>query len=134
MLQRFHYMTKRYSLNPNGKELYQYRVVHVNIRGARANKENLMHHLSENDFPEIVTLNETKLGSKTRFDLPGYYSASRREVSEKGGVHGSMILVRDDIQDVVEIENFRTDFFCRSNWGGNKGEPYQTTPERYHLL
>jgi hypothetical protein len=80
-------MTKRYSLNPNGKELYQYRVVHVNIRGARANGENLMHHLSENNFPEIVTLNKTKLGSKIRFDLPGYYSASRWEVSECAWQH-----------------------------------------------
>ena len=73
-------MTKRYSLNPNGKELYQYRLVHVNIRGAKANKENLMHHLSENDFPEIVTLNETKLGSKTRFDLHQDGKCQRKEV------------------------------------------------------
>jgi exonuclease III len=85
-------MTKRYSLNPNGKELYQYRVINVNIRGARANKENLMHHLSENDFPVIVTLNETKLDPKTRFDLPGYYSALRWKVSEKGGVQCTLCM------------------------------------------
>ena len=40
----------------------------------------------------------------TRFDLPGYNCASRKEKSHLGGLHGSMILVRSDISDILEIE------------------------------
>ena len=41
--------------------LYQYRIIHLNIRGVRANKENLEHYLSEHNHPEVVTINETML-------------------------------------------------------------------------
>ena len=52
-------------------------------------------------------MNETKLGSSTRFDLPGYNCASRLEASSHGGSHGSMIMVRADIDDVLEMEDVK---------------------------
>ena len=67
-------------------------------------------YLNDANFPEIITLNETKLGTRTKFDIPGYNCASRLEKSEKGGCHGSMILVRADINNVVEIEETQTMF------------------------
>ena len=73
------------------QSLFQYRVVHINIRGVRSNKKNLEHFLETNNYPEIVTLNETKLGSRVKFELMGYYCASRREPTDLGGKHGSMI-------------------------------------------
>jgi exonuclease III len=90
--------------------LYQYRIVHINIWGIRANKQNLVHYHSEIGNPEVVTLNETKLGTNIRFELQGYYCASQREPTEKGGKHSSMILVRKDIEDVVEIDSLRSQF------------------------
>ena len=93
-----------------GQNLFQYRVVHINIRGVRANKRNLEHFLDENNRPEIVTLNETKLGRRVEFKIDGYYCASRREPTDLGGKHGSMILVRDDIDDVTELDFPQTQF------------------------
>ena len=87
--------------------IYKYEVLHLNIRGARANKENLVKYLNDCNFPEIITINETKLGTKTRFDIPGYNCASRLETTDQGGSHGSMILVRSDIKDILEIEETR---------------------------
>ena len=84
--------------------LYKFEILHLNVRGARANKLNLIQYIHDANLPEIITLNETKLGTKTKFDIPGYNVASRLEKSEKGGCHGSMILVRDDIKNVIEIE------------------------------
>ena len=98
------------SASPNSTVLYKYDIVHVNIRGARANKTNLLHYLDSLNFPEIVILNETKLGYLTRFDLDGYNCASRREPNPTGGSRGSMILVRGDISDVVEIDELKTKF------------------------
>ena len=92
--------------------LYKYEILHLNIRGARSNKENLMKYISDNEYPEIITLNETKLGSSTRFELTGYECASRYETSDKGGCHGSMILVRSDIKNIIEIEDVREKFPC----------------------
>ena len=87
--------------------LFKYEVLHLNIRGVRANKANLMEYISQCNYPEIITLNETKLGSSTRFDLPGYNCASRLEASSHGGSHGSMIMVRADIDDVLEMEDVK---------------------------
>ena len=92
------------------QHLFQYRVVHINIRGVRSNKKNLEHFLASNQYPEIVTLNETKLGGSVRFDLAGYYCASRREPTDLGGKHGSMILVRDDIDGVTELDFLKDQF------------------------
>ena len=92
------------------RSLFQYRVVHINIRGVRSNKKNLEHFLGTNDYPEIVTLNETKLGGGVAFDLAGYYCASRREPTDLGGKHGSMILVRDDIDGVTELDFLKNQF------------------------
>ena len=92
------------------QNLFQYRVIHINIRGVRSNKRNLEELLGNNNYPEIVTLNETKLGRRVQFELPGYYCASRREPTDLGGKHGSMILVRDDIDEVVELDFLQTQF------------------------
>ena len=90
--------------------MYKYEILHLNIRGARSNKENLAKYISDCGFPEIITLNETKLGSKTRFEIAGYECASRLEFSDVGGCHGSMILVRSDIKNITEIETLRERF------------------------
>ena len=92
--------------------LYKYEILHLNIRGARANKANLLQYLSDCGKPEVITLNETKLGTNIQFELPGYNCASRRENSLHGGSHGSMIMVRSDISDIVEIEETK-DLFPR---------------------
>ena len=90
--------------------LYKYEILHLNIRGARANRQNLLKYISDSNYPEIITLNETKLGKKTPFDIPGYNCVSRFEFAEKPGSHGSMILVRSDINNIVEIEETRLQF------------------------
>ena len=59
--------------------LYQYRIIHLNIRGVRANKENLEHYLGEYNHPEIVTMNETMLSRDKNIVMKGYYCAARRE-------------------------------------------------------
>ena len=90
--------------------LFGYRIVHLNIRGVRSNKRNLERYLALNNYPEIVTLNETKLGTAIKFEQQGYYCATRREPTDKGGKHGSMIMVRDTIGDVVELDELRIRF------------------------
>ena len=95
-------------LNP--KPLYKYEILHINIRGAVSNRDTLVQYLSDNKWPEIVTMNETKLGSLTTFGLPGYKCGARKEVAQTGGARGSMILFREDIQNVVEIEELKTIF------------------------
>ena len=90
--------------------LYKYEILHLNIRGARANKSNLIKYLSDCNSPEIITLNETKLGSSIQFDLPGYNCAARKEINQYGGTHGSMILVRSDLSDISEIEEITEKF------------------------
>ena len=62
-------------------------IIHVNIRGLRANRDNLIRYLEENSFPEVVTLNETKINQEHTIEIPNYDC-----VAQKGGVpHGSMI-------------------------------------------
>ena len=83
---------------------FQLRLIHVNIRGVKSNKNNLEHYLAEHSFPEIVTLNETMLGSDKSIKINGYYCAARKEPVGRSGTHGSMILVRDSVLDVVELD------------------------------
>ena len=90
--------------------LSQYRVVHINIRGLNSNKQNLEHYLGEHNYPEIVTLNETMMNKNKGIKIKGYYCAARREPTGLSGKHGSMILVRDTILDVVELDFLLTQF------------------------
>ena len=75
-----------------------FQVVHINIRGICANQLNLFNYLESVNFPDIVTLNETKLGINQPFTLPNYDIVVRKE--QRGGHHGSMILKRCDVTDV----------------------------------
>ena len=90
--------------------LFQYRLIQVNIRGVQSNKENLEQYLGEHHYPEIVTLNETMLRGEKNIKIKGYYCAARREPTGMSGKHGSMILVKDTIQDVIELEYLKTQF------------------------
>ena len=90
--------------------LSQYRVVHINIRGLNSNKQNLEHYLGEHNYPEIVTLNETMMNKNKGIKIKGYYCAARREPTGLSGKHDSMILVRDTISDVVELDFLLTQF------------------------
>ena len=90
--------------------LFQYRLIQVNIRGVQSNKENLEHYLGEHQYPEIVTLNETMLRGDKTINIKGYYCAARKEPIGVSGKHGSMILVRDAVQDVVELDFLKTNF------------------------
>ena len=92
------------------QRLFQYRIVHVNIRGLNSNKQNLEHYLGEHNYPEIVTLNETMMNKNKGIKISGYYCAARREPTGLSGKHGSMILVRDTILDVVELDFLQTQF------------------------
>ena len=79
-----------------------FQVVHINIRGIRANKDNLLQYLGEFHFPDFVTINESKLSINQPFFLQNYDCIARKE--RRGGQHGSLILKRNDIQDVTGIE------------------------------
>ena len=78
-----------------------FQVVHVNIRGIRANKDNLLQYLNEFHFPDFVTINESKLAINQPFSLQNYDCIARKE--RRGGQHGSLIFKRKDIQDVTTI-------------------------------
>ena len=91
-------------------DLYKYEIIHVNIRGARSNKINLENYLQEMNYPEIVCLNETKLPQNKQFQINGYKISARREHSVQGGSRGSMILTREDIVNVLEIDDVRKKF------------------------
>ena len=90
--------------------LYKYEIVHINIRSARSNKNNLEAYLAEMEFPEIICLNETKLPKDGSIEFDGYNISSRREHSTVGGSRGSMILTRKDINDVIEITDVKETF------------------------
>lgn len=51
------------------KPLYKYEIVHLNIRSARSNKNNLEVYLAEMNYPEIICLNETKLPKDAIFKI-----------------------------------------------------------------
>ena len=92
------------------QSLFKYEIVHLNIRSARSNKHNIEVYLAEMNYPEIICLNETKLPKDATFKIEGYNIASRREHSLIGGSRGSMILTREDIKDVVEINEVKEKF------------------------
>ena len=94
----------------NGHNLFKYEIVHINVRSARSNKLNLEAYLSEMKFPEIICLNETKLPKDGNFKIDGYNISSRREHSALGGSRGSMILTREDIKNVVEVDEVKDMF------------------------
>ena len=81
------------------QNLFQYRIIHINIRGIRSNKVNLEHYLEEHGFPEIVTLNETMLNVNKNIKIKGYYCAARREPIGGSGK-----------QDIVEIDFLKSQF------------------------
>ena len=88
-----------------------FRLIHVNIRGFRANRQNLLNYLAEENFPDVITINETKLGVSTDvLMLPNYEIAARREPTMNGGRHGSMILVKNTIKETCEINVIREQF------------------------
>ena len=80
-----------------------FRIIHINIRGVNANKKNLEHYLEEQNLPEIVTINEAMLRGDKNVKIKGYYCAARREPAGMSGKHGSMILVKETVKDVVEL-------------------------------
>ena len=92
------------------KDMFKYEIVHLNIRGARSNKENLEEYLATMKYPEIVCLNETKLPLDARFEVSGYNLVARKEQSAVGGYRGSLILTRSDIKNIVEIEHVKNSF------------------------
>ena len=79
----------------------KFSLVHINIRGLRSNLDNLSNYLSSHNYPEIVTLNETKLNVNQEICVPNYICIARKE--KRGCQHGSLILKRNDINDVVSI-------------------------------
>jgi exonuclease III len=88
-----------------------FRLTHVNIRGFRANRQNLLNYLAEENFTDVITINETKLGVSTDvLMLPNYEIAARREPTMNGGRHGSMILVKNTIKEACEISDMREQF------------------------
>ena len=89
---------------------YKYEILHLNVRGARSNKMNLECYLAECGYPEIVCLNETKLPADKDYQLNQYNIAARKEVGPHGGSHGSMILTRHDLKDIIEIEELKNLF------------------------
>ena len=96
-------------MNPLGLNT-EFRLIHLNIRGVQSKKQYLEHYLAEHALPEIVTLNETMLRTDKNIKINGYYCAARREPVGMSGKHGSMILVKETIKDVVELEALRNQF------------------------
>ena len=94
----------------NSISLYKYEIVQLNIRGARSNKSNVESYLAEMNFPEVLCLNETKLPYNKRFEIDGYTISARREHNTTGGSRGSMILTRNDVTDIIEIDEVKNLF------------------------
>ena len=83
-------------------------IVHVNIRGFRANWQSFMEFIESVDFPDVITINESKLNQNIDAQLPHYYCASRRDSHH--GHHGSVIFIKEGICDVHEIISLREQF------------------------
>ena len=81
-----------------------FQVVHINIRGACSNSDNLANYLKNKGYPDFVTLNETKLKPDQQFNISNYDCIARKE--KRGGQHGSAILKRNDISDVTILHEF----------------------------
>ena len=82
---------------------HQFHILHVNIRGLRSNLANLIAYLEKIQFPDIVTLNETKLNLNQPISIANYDCVARKE--RRGCQHGSLILERKDISDVTIIKD-----------------------------
>ena len=91
----------------NNKKSY-FSIVHVNIRGFRANWQSFMEFIESVDFPDVITINETKVNQNVDAQLPNYHCASRRDSYH--GHHGSAIFVKHGICDVHEIISLREQF------------------------
>ena len=76
-------------------------IVHINIRGLRSNGHLLHQYLETLNFPDIVTINESKLNSSVDAMLPNYFCASRKDSIH--GHHGSLIFVKNGLSDIQEI-------------------------------
>ena len=50
------------------------------------------------------------LRSDKNDNINGYYCAARKEPTGMSGKHGSMILVKNTLQDVVELDFLKTQF------------------------
>ena len=77
------------------------KIVHINVRGFRANSHSLLQYLESQHFPDIVSVNETKLNPAIAINIQNYYCASRRDSVH--GHHGSLILVKRGLTDVHEL-------------------------------
>ena len=87
-----------------------FKIIHVNIRGLRSNHTNLQQYLTHENYPDVVTINETKLGVSTDISslaFPNYFIAARREPTQNGGKHGSLILVKNNMTEINEISELR---------------------------
>ena len=94
-------------MDPNSTAIYKYDILHVNIRGIRANRDFLLDYLKDIGYPEIVLLNETKLSTSSHVKVDGYECISKRQQHKS---YGSMIFVRSDISNVVEITELNSKF------------------------
>ena len=86
----------------------KFSIVHINLRGFRANWQSLLHYLESIHLPDVVTINESKLNQSIDVHLPHYFCASRRDSSH--GHHGSLIFVKNGTCDVHEIRHLREKF------------------------
>ena len=53
-------------------------------------------------------MKETMLRGDKSINIKGYYCAARREPIGMSGKHGSMIVVRESIRNVVELDFLKT--------------------------
>ena len=83
----------------------KFSIVHINLRGFRANWQSLLQYLESIHLPDVVTINESKLNHSIDVHLPHYFCASRRDSSH--GHHGSLIFVKNGICDVHDISHLK---------------------------
>ena len=79
----------------------------TNANGIKSKKESFIHWL-ENDNPQVVMVQETKVTRKNQFNVPGYEFFEKPRIGKGGG--GVMIGVRKDIDGVpVVVSNHDED-------------------------
>ena len=83
-------------------------IVHINVRGLRANGHLLHEYLERLHFPDIICINESKLNSRIDAVLPNYFCAARKDSLH--GHHGSVIFIKDGITDVHELSELKESF------------------------
>ena len=79
-----------------------FQVVHINVRGIRANKHNLLNYIEEKNFPHILTINETKMDLEQSISIPHYDCVVQRG----NRPYGSMIFKRKDVLNVNALDCF----------------------------